>query len=130
MLDNFKIDFNNFGYFFWFVFFGILAITTSISTGNIEYLPIGVLVSIYGMIGHLTDLLFDRIGSVRLGETLTSTNMHKLSYMWHVLRFLFQFIITAIFVLAVYYSLAQVGEVSPPKKTIVQADRSLLNKNK
>lgn len=55
-----KIDTNAFGFFFWFVFFGFIAAIFSIIFEP-DLFPISLLVSFYGVIGFLLDLLFDRI---------------------------------------------------------------------
>ena len=89
MLEGFKFDLNSIGFFFWFILLGLLTIVFSIIY-NPEYIFLGASLSLYGMIGFLTDLLFDRIWGRVLKKNFTKESMHEISIFGHVIRFTVQ----------------------------------------
>lgn len=95
MFNGISLDLNKFGFYFWFIFFGFVTLIISIIY-NDRYVELGLLISMYGMIAFLLDLLFDRVTSKNIKETLTPTNMFKVSNKGHVLRFFAHLVLIAI----------------------------------
>lgn len=89
MLDGFKFDLNNIGYFFWFILLGLLTIIFSIIYRP-DYIFLGASLSLYGMLGLFLDMLIDRISSSILKKKLTTENMHEITIVGHLIRFVTQ----------------------------------------
>lgn len=89
MMEGFKFDLNNIGYFFWFVLMGLVTIIFSIIY-RAEFIFFGASLALYGMLGFFLDLLIDRIISVLLKKNLTVSIMHEVSIWGHLIRFLLQ----------------------------------------
>ncbi len=85
MTNGLTVDLNKFGYYFWVILFGFTTIIFAIIY-NEKYVDLGLLISIYGMVAFLLDLLFDRVLTRLLKETLTSINMFKVPTWGHLLR--------------------------------------------
>ncbi|RYF99350.1 MAG: hypothetical protein EOO07_36865 [Chitinophagaceae bacterium] len=86
MLEGFKLDLNNIGFFFWFILLGLLTVIFSI-VHRPEYVFLGACISLYGMLAFLVDLLFDRICGRVLKKTFSGDNAHQITIFGHVLRF-------------------------------------------
>ncbi|OFY26312.1 MAG: hypothetical protein A2X17_01385 [Bacteroidetes bacterium GWF2_41_61] len=89
MLGGLKFDLNIIGYFFWFILFGLVVIIISIIYRP-DYIFLGALLSLYGMLGFFIDLLIDRICSRVLKKNFTSSDMFEISIGGHFVRFILQ----------------------------------------
>ena len=86
MINGLSLNLNKFGFYFWFILFGFTTMIFSIIY-NDKYVDLGLLITLYGMVAFLLDLLFDRVFTRLIKETLAADNMHKVPNWGHLLRF-------------------------------------------
>jgi hypothetical protein len=86
MTNGLTLNLNKFGFYFWFILFGFTTMIFSIIY-NDKYVNLGFLITIYGMVAFLLDLLIDRVFTRLVKENLTLENMNKVPTWGHLLRF-------------------------------------------
>lgn len=103
MLNGISVDLNKFSFFFWFVLLGVLTVIISISSGT-DYVYLGLLLCLYGMVSHLLDHFFDRVFSIIIGKNLNDQNMRELHWGWHSVRLFVMLGLIACLILCANYT--------------------------
>jgi len=98
MLDGISVDLNKFSFYFWFILLGLLTVIFSIVT-KADYVYLGLLLCLYGMVAHITGYYIDTLFSIKIGQPLTDSNMHKISWVGHTARLVFMLSLVACLIL-------------------------------
>ncbi|MFI5196709.1 MAG: hypothetical protein ACHQD8_06440, partial [Chitinophagales bacterium] len=67
---------------------GLLTVIFSIVI-KADYVYLGLLLCLYGMVAHISGHYIDILFSIKIGQPLTDDNMHQISWVSHTLRFVF-----------------------------------------
>ena len=100
MSNGFPINIEKIGYFFWFILSGLTIVVFSIIY-NDDYVLLGLLLSFYGNIGFLTDLIFDRYISAKKNQKMTAENIHEASISHHIFRYIAQIALIVILIITI-----------------------------
>ncbi len=98
MLNGIAVDLNKFCFYFWFILLGLLTVIFSIVT-KADYVYLGLLLCLYGMVAHITGYYIDTMFSIKIGEPISDKNIHRISWLGHTIRLIFMLSLIAALVL-------------------------------